>query len=143
MEPEGHGPQHNLIRGLFIALGTVFLALGAIGIPVPGLPTTPFLLLAAACYARSSPRLHRWLVHHPRIGPHLRALQRERAIALRVKVWSLLLAWALLGGLAVFAVEQLWLRLLLLAVGVAKTIFMLAVRTAEPEAPGAAEDERL
>ncbi len=123
----------ELIKALFIALGTVFLAIGAIGVPVPGLPTTPFLLLAAGCYARSSPRLHQWLLDHPRIGPHIRRFRQERSVALSVKIWTLLLAYAMLGGVGLFAVEQLWIRLLLLGLAVAKTVFMARVTTAEPD----------
>ena len=80
-------------RSLFIALGTVAVGLGLLGIVVPGLPTTVFLLVASYFFARSSPRLHRRLLNHPRFGPYLE-LASQRTMSLRAKAISLLAMWA-------------------------------------------------
>lgn len=77
--------------------GTMFLGIGALGGFLPVLLTTPFLLLAAACYALSWSRLHRGLITHPRFGPPVRNFREHKAIALRVKVYSLLLALGMIG----------------------------------------------
>lgn len=69
-----------IIRALWFALGWASLALGFIGAFLPLLPTTPFVLLAAFCFARSSPRLHSWLAHHPTFGPMTEAWARHGAI---------------------------------------------------------------
>ena len=77
-----------LLRVVLLGIGTLMVGLGIVGIYVPGLPTTPFLLLAALCYLRSSERLSRWLLNHPRFGPGLTTTLREKALPLRVKVIS-------------------------------------------------------
>jgi uncharacterized membrane protein YbaN (DUF454 family) len=73
------------VRALFVALGTIFLALGLVGIVVPILPTTPFLLLAAACYARASERLYAWLLGQPTLGPIIERWRRSGSMAPGVK----------------------------------------------------------
>ena len=77
------------MRYVYLALGLFFVALGFAGIFLPVLPTTPFLILAAACFARSSRRLERWLIEHPRFGPVLREWRLRRAIPWKAKLMSL------------------------------------------------------
>jgi len=81
--PRPHGSR--LVRGLLWLAGSVSLVLGIIGIVLPGLPTTPFILLAAACYAKASPRLHTWLLNHRLTGPLLRDWERDRSLTRRNK----------------------------------------------------------
>ncbi|MDO8978625.1 MAG: YbaN family protein [Afipia sp.] len=84
----------RLLRILFLALGFVFVALGFVGAFLPVLPTTPFLILAAACFARSSPRFEAWLLEHERFGPTLRAWRSRGAIPRNAKL-------AALGGMII------------------------------------------
>lgn len=82
-----------MLRPVLLLIGTVALGLGALGMFVPILPTTPFLLLAAYCFARSSARLHRWLVSHPRLGIYVVGLVYGGAIPRRAKRTALLALW--------------------------------------------------
>lgn len=93
---------------LFIILGSVALALGVIGIFVPLLPTTPLLLLAAALYFKSSPRLYEWLLNHPRLGEYIRNFREYRAIPLRAKIVSVALVWITIGYCIISVVEEWW-----------------------------------
>jgi uncharacterized membrane protein YbaN (DUF454 family) len=77
------------MRYVYLGLGLVFVALGVIGAFLPVLPTTPFLILAAACFARSSPRLESWLLNHPQFGPMLRAWREHGAIPRKAKLMAL------------------------------------------------------
>ena len=79
------------VRTFLVILGGLSLVLGLLGIFVPLLPTTPFLLLAAALWVRSSPRLYAWLLSHRRLGPYIRNFRENRAIPLRAKVFSVTL----------------------------------------------------
>ena len=77
--------RSRIVRGLLWLAGSVSLLLGLIGVLLPGLPTTPFVLLAAACYAKASPRLHAWLLSHRLTGPMLRDWEKHRSLTRRTK----------------------------------------------------------
>lgn len=83
------GPGSLALRSVFFILGLLCLALGFVGIFLPVLPTTPFLILAAACFARSSRRLESWLLEHPRFGPVLRDWRQRGAIPRKAKLMAL------------------------------------------------------
>jgi uncharacterized membrane protein YbaN (DUF454 family) len=89
-----------LFRAAWLVSGLVAMALGLLGIVLPLLPTTPFLLLAAFCFARSSPALHDWIVHHPRLGPPIRDWRTHGAISRNAKIAAVaMLAAALATGI--------------------------------------------
>lgn len=128
--PVSPKPLHPVARWLLVCSGTVLAGLGIIGVFVPGLPTTPFVLIAALCYLRSSERMLQWLISHRRLGPHLNTFLETRAIPLRLKLTGLLLGWTFLGGAALFVAESLFAKLLLLSLGLAKTVAILLIKTA-------------
>lgn len=78
--------RQSVINLLLKVLGAAFVALGFAGIFLPLLPTTPFLLLAAGCFARSSPAFHHWLVNHRLLGPYIRDWERDRSIPMTAKI---------------------------------------------------------
>ena len=126
-------------RALLATAGVVLTGIAVVGIVVPLLPTTPFLLLAAACFLRSSDRLHRWLTTHRWFGPYIRNYQERRAITNRARVVALLLLWGTLGYTTFGVVSNLALRVLLLVIGLGCTLYILRLNTATRES---AEEER-
>jgi uncharacterized membrane protein YbaN (DUF454 family) len=82
-------PGWEEMRFIYISIGVVAVALGVLGIALPLLPTTPFLLVAAWAFAKSSPRLEHWLVNHARFGPPIEAWRARGAIPTRVKIVAL------------------------------------------------------
>lgn len=85
-DPDPSAPPVQKLRMMWLALGFFCVGLGIIGALLPLMPTTIFLILAASCFARSSPRFEAWLLDHPRFGPSLRAWRAEGAIPLRAKI---------------------------------------------------------
>ena len=122
--------QHTLLRWLLISAGLLCTGLGVIGIFVPLLPTTPFLLLAAACFARSSERFHTWLVEHRHLGPMVRGYLDGSGIPLRAKQTAITLVWLTLGPSTLLLVTPVWAQglLLLLAIGITWYLWQLPVR---------------
>jgi uncharacterized protein len=120
------------IKILLNAVGVVAVVLGVIGIFVPLLPTTPFLLLASACFLRGSKRLHHWLLTNRVFGKYIRDYEEKRAVPRRAKVAALTVMWASLGY-SVYLVQLLWLQLLLVAIGVGVTIHLLRLKTLAPD----------
>lgn len=118
------------VKAIYIFLGGLSLGLGIAGIFLPLLPTTPFLLLSAALWLRSSPRLYQWLLNHKRLGPYIRDFLENKAIPLRVKVISVSLVWITLLYCALFVARVWWLGLLfvLLAAGISWHILSYKTR---------------
>jgi len=121
--------RHLTWRALLILLGTTALAVGIIGIFVPGLPTTPFLLIASGCYVRSSERLYRWLTSRTWYAESVGTFVEKRALPLKTKVITLLLVWSTLGYLALFVIENIALKGLILALVLTKTILISSIKT--------------
>ena len=94
-------------RSAWRALGVVSVVLGVIGIFLPLLPTTPFLILAAFAFERSSERLHNWLINHPRLGPPIETWRRHGAISRRAKILSMAMIVAVFA-LSLFLGVQTW-----------------------------------
>ena len=108
-----------IVRGLLLAAGIVATLLGIVGVFLPVVPTTPFLILAAACFARASPRLDRMLTESKVFGPSILEWRRHRSIPWRTKITAIALMSASIVATIVFVVERTWLRVALAAIGVA------------------------
>lgn len=115
-------------KQFFIILGGISLALAILGIFLPVLPTTPLLLLTAWLWMRSSDRLYRWLITHPKMGPYIQDFQIHRSIPLHVKVTAIAMLWLTIG-ISIYIVQPLWLRLMLAAIATAVTVHILSYKT--------------
>lgn len=105
------------------------LALGIIGIFLPLLPTTPFLLLTAALYVRSSPRLYNRLLHHKYLGSYIRNFRENKAIPLRAKIISVSLIWITILNCIFFIVPYWWLKAVLLLIAAGTSYHILSFKT--------------
>ena len=118
-------------RKLLIGAGTLSTGLGIIGIFVPILPTTPFLLLAAACYMRSSERFYRWLISNRIFGAYVRNYIEGKGMPIWIKVLTILVLWLTIGLTATFGVQNMVIRIVLIciALGVTTHIIMIKKKT--------------
>ena len=116
------------LRWLLVAAGFLFVGLGVVGAFLPLLPTTPFLLLAAACFARSSERFYNWLVNNKWFGVYVRDYREGRGIPVRIKVVTIGALWVVIGLSAAFAVSSLIVRIILLLIAAAVTAHILLIR---------------
>ena len=125
--------MEGLIRTLLLVSGTLCVVLGVLGMFLPVLPTTPFLLLAAICYARSSKRFYNWLMTNRWCGAYIRNYREGRGIPLKQKVLTILLLWLTIGYAAWFVISLWWVKLILLGIAVGVTIHLVRIKTFKPE----------
>ena len=114
---------------MLVSIGIFLVGLAAAGIFVPLLPTTPFLLLAAACFVRSSDRLYQWLITHRWFGSYIRNYREHKAITRQAKIVTLTLLWGTIGYTAFGVITSLPLRVLLLLVAGGVTVHVLSMKT--------------
>ena len=117
------------MRIILVVTGTLFLGLGILGIFLPVLPTTPFLLLAAACYAKSSQRFYDWLLTNKWFGNYIRNYLQGKGISLKIKILTIALLWLTIICSVTFAVRDFIVRLILILIAIGVTIHILSVRT--------------
>ncbi len=114
-----------MMRSLLVATGTASALVGTVGIFVPLLPTTPFLLLSAYCFSKSSPALHRWLVAHRHLGPYLERYGSGRRLSPGDLGLTLALLWVSIAGSAMFAMPHPAGRVALIGVATAVSIYLV------------------
>ena len=117
------------MKYLLIILGSICLALGVIGIFLPLLPTTPFLLLTAALYVRSSDKLYQWLIRQKYLGNYIRNFREHRAIPLRAKIFSISMIWITLVYCAITISEHIAIKALFIVLAASVTWHILTYKT--------------
>lgn len=124
------------MRFLFLCLGWFFVALGIVGAFLPVLPTTPFLLLAVACFARSSPKLEAWLMNHPKFGAPLRNWREKGAIPRRAKITAVSMMSASYAIFWFATSPPFWRAALVAALMIAPAIYVAT----RPEPDGGSDE---
>ena len=118
----------SIRKYLLIFLGTLSLGLGIIGVFLPVLPTTPFLLLASFCYVRSSKRMYNWLINHRIFGSYIYCYLEYRAVPRKTKIGALIFLWTTLLVSATL-VPSIQIKIFLMVVGISVTIHLVTLKT--------------
>lgn len=119
----------GLIKAFLIIIGSTSLLLGIMGLFLPILPTTPFLLLSAFCFSKSSDKLYRKLLENKDFGSYIRDYQEGKGIPKRVKTFALITLWTAIGFSIFFLIDSILFKSLLIIVATAVTIHILSVKT--------------
>ncbi len=117
------------MRLLLVLLGFFFVAVGFVGIVVPGLPTTPFLLLAAYFFVRSSPKHYQWLINHKTFGPFINDFIKKGGITLRIKIIAIVFMWMMISASVLIFISNLSVKIIVLIAGLIGTTVVLSVKT--------------
>lgn len=129
--PAAKNGSPSFLRWFLFACGWLSVALAILGLFLPVLPTVPFLLLALACFSRSSDRFHTWLVEHEQLGPLVRPYLAGAGMPLKAKVKAILLVWASILLSTFLLIERLWLQILLPLIALGVTLYLLRLPTAD------------
>ena len=116
------------IKVLLIATGTFFIGLGIVGIFAPVLPTTPFLLISATLYAKSSKSFYNWLVNNKILGRYIKNYREGKGIPLKLKIITIALLWITIGCSATFAIDIFWVRVILVIIAIGVTIHIIRIK---------------
>ena len=129
MSKEIKQPSSKFVKYLLATIGLISLGLGILGIFIPLLPTTPFLLLSAALFMKSSRRLYNWLINHKYLGKYLQNYLHHKTISIRTKISSLTLLWIAILSTSIFIVDELFVKIVLLIIAIAVTIHILSFKS--------------
>lgn len=114
----------SFLKSVFILLGTLSLFVGVIGIVVPGLPTTPFLLLTAGLYIKSSDKLYTKLINNRLVGSYILTFKQRQGMTRKSKIYAISTMWAMIALSCIFFIEPISIILVVLACGIIGTIVM-------------------
>lgn len=121
--------KQQLRKVFLIVVGSLALALGVIGIFLPLLPTTPLLLLAAACYVRSSDKLYQWLINNKWFGKYIENFRSGKGIPLKAKVLGITVLWLTIGYTVIFVVPLNAVKVLLILIAAFFTWYISSFKT--------------
>jgi hypothetical protein len=119
----------KLYRYFYLISGILLVAIGVIGIFLPVLPTTIFLILASACFVKSSPKANEWLRNHKVLGMYIKNYQDKTGLTIRAKAFNIIFLWAMILLSAFLLTDKFYIKLILLAIAVGVTIHLLMIKT--------------
>lgn len=123
----------GIYRYLYLISGILLVAIGVIGIFLPVLPTTIFLILASACFVKGSPKANEWLRNHKILGQYIKNYQDKTGLTLKSKIINIIFLWSMILLSAFLFTEELIIRLILIGIAVGVTIHLLMVKTKSSE----------
>lgn len=121
--------QNKYFRWILIFMGTFFVGLGILGIILPVLPTTPFLLLAATCYAKSSDKFYSWLLNNRWFGSYIKNYREGNGIPLKIKIISVSLLWFTILCSTIFVINNQYIRILLILIAIGVSIHLIFIKS--------------
>ncbi|MEJ2105571.1 MAG: YbaN family protein [Ignavibacteriaceae bacterium] len=121
--------QLGFFRYLYLIGGILLIIIGVIGIFLPVLPTTIFLILASACFVKGSPRANEWLRNHKILGAYLKNYQDKSGLTIKAKVLNISFLWLMISSSAFIFTEEIFIRLLLIAIAIGVTTHLLMIKT--------------
>ncbi|OGU35270.1 MAG: hypothetical protein A2068_00635 [Ignavibacteria bacterium GWB2_35_6b] len=121
--------SNKFLRIILIICGWIFVGLGIIGIFLPVMPTTIFLILAAACFARSSEKFYYQLLNNKYLGKYIKDYMEQRGMPLRAKIVAIIMINVVIGYSAFVAVDTLWVKILLAIIAVSLTVYLISIKT--------------
>ncbi|MCX8132162.1 MAG: YbaN family protein [Clostridia bacterium] len=121
--------MEKFTRLIITFLGTIFIAFGILGIFLPLIPTTPFLLLGAACYLKGSERLYSKLVSNKILGRYISDYQQGKGIPLSIKIISICLLFTSIGYSTIFIIKNTYVKIILLLIAAGVTMHLLSIKT--------------
>lgn len=116
-------------RYFYLISGILLVAIGVIGIFLPILPTTIFLILASACFIKSSPKANEWLRNHKILGMYIKNYQDKSGLTIKAKIFNILFLWIMILSSAFFFTEEIFIKVLLIVIAIGVTIHLLMVKT--------------
>jgi len=119
----------SVIRYAYLVSGFLLVAIGIIGIFLPLLPTTIFLILASACFVKSSPKANEWLRNNKFLGPYLKNYQNKTGLTIKSKIFTIIFLWLSIGISAFYLTNEFHIRMLLLAIGAGVSIHIIYIKT--------------
>ena len=127
--------SNKLLRPFLIFIGWVFVGLGIIGIFLPVMPTTIFLILAAACFARSSEKFYYRLLNYKYLGKYIKDYMEKRGMPLRAKITAIIMLNTVIGYSAFFVVDTLTVKIILIAIAFGVSVYLISLKTIKEDKP--------